>query len=169
MKSCVGKTRENGARDSIVVLEDVRSVHNVGAIFRTAEAVGVSRIYLCGVSPAPFDRFGRARKDFAKTALGAEKIVAWEQVKDAGAIIRRLKKDGYFICAIEQTSRSVDFREIPDKKKIVYIFGNEVAGVSKKVLDTADLVADIPMRGRKESLNVSVAVGIILFSSAVLT
>ena len=164
MKSCVGKTRENGARDSIVVLEDVRSVHNVGAIFRTAEAVGVSRIYLCGVSPAPFDRFGRARKDFAKTALGAEKIVAWEQVTDAGAVIRRLKKDGYFICAIEQTPRSVDFREIPDGKNVVYIFGNEVLGVSKTVLDTADLVADIPMCGRKESLNVSVAVGIILYS-----
>ena len=147
----------------VIILPDLRSVYNVGAIFRTAEAIGASKIFLSGTTPAPVDRFGRIRKDFAKSSLGSEKNIAWEHVDSLKKLINKIKKDGFEIIAVEQTKKSVDYKEIRPKKKTAIIFGNEVAGISKSILKIADKIAEIPMRGKKESLNVSVAAGIVLF------
>ncbi len=146
-----------------LALHNIRSSHNVGSIFRTAEAAGVSKIYLCGYTPAPVDRFGRARKDIGKVALGAEKIVEWESIKDLGELIVRLKKEKFAICALEQDERSIDFRKIKKSDKILVIVGNEVGGVEKEILDECDQILEIPMKGKKESLNVAVATGVALF------
>ncbi len=146
-----------------LVLLDIRSAHNVGAIFRTADAAGISKIYLVGITPAPLDRFGRMRADVAKAALGAEKSVAWESVKTIAPLLKRLKKEGYEIIAIEQSPSSVDYKKVRAVGQTVFVLGNEVKGLPRSVLKNCDTVAEIPMRGEKESLNVSVAAGIALF------
>ncbi|MCX6719042.1 MAG: RNA methyltransferase [Candidatus Taylorbacteria bacterium] len=146
-----------------LLLDNIRSVHNVGSIFRTAEAAGVVIIYCCGTTPTPLDRFGRKRKDLAKVSLGAEDMVGWEYSKEAVAVIKKLKKEGFQVVSIEQASNSRDYREVKLKKKALIIFGNEVGGVSRSLLDASDAIAEIPMKGKKESLNVSVAAGVVLF------
>lgn len=145
-------------------LQDVRSVYNVGSIFRTADGAGADKIYLVGVTPAPVDRFGRTRKDLAKVALGAEKNVKWEVRKSAGALLRELKKSGFKIIAVEQSLKSINYKKVKATKKTCFIFGEETKGLPKDILDKADIIVEIGMRGKKESLNVSVAAGIILFS-----
>ena len=150
--------------ENIVILHNIRSVENVGAMFRTADAAGVRKIYLTGYTPAPLDRFGRKRKDLAKSALGAEEYVSWESRKSILPLLRKLKKEGYLIIGIEQDKKSVDYRKIKTKEKNAFIVGAEVEGLPKNVLDNCDIIAEIPMKGKKESLNVSVALGIILFS-----
>lgn len=150
-------------KEIVVVLDNIRSTHNVGSIFRTGDAAGVSKIYLVGTTPTPVDRFNRPRKDVAKTALGAEKTVAWEYVKTIGSLLKNLKKEGFYIVAVEQAENSIDYKKVKTGDKIAIIMGNEVDGVDKKVLDQCDCVAEIPMKGGKESLNVSVATGIALF------
>jgi len=147
-----------------ILLHNVRSAHNVGSIFRTADAAGVSQIYLTGHTPAPLDRFGRIRKDIAKTALGAEKYVLWEHHTSPTRLIARLKKEGWRVVGVEQDVRARDYRSIRVKTKTAFVFGNEVKGVSKSILKVCDSIVEVPMRGKKESLNVSVAAGIILFS-----
>lgn len=149
--------------ESIVILHNIRSVYNVGAIFRTADAVGVSKIYLTGYTSTPVDRFGRERKDVAKSALGAQKSVAWEYVKSVGSVIKKLKKEEFEIVAVEQSEQSIDYKKIKPKQKTAFLFGNEVLGVSKQLLSKCDKIIEIPMRGEKESLNVSISAGIILF------
>lgn len=148
----------------VVVLHNVRSTHNVGSIFRTADAAGVERVYLTGYTPTPLDRFGRAQKDIAKTALGAEKYIPWEYAKSPAELLRRLKKDGWDVVGVEQDERSVDYRTLKPGDKTVFMLGNEVRGMSKQMRDVCDLLIEIPMHGKKESLNVSVTAGIILFS-----
>ncbi|PJE74553.1 MAG: RNA methyltransferase [Candidatus Taylorbacteria bacterium CG10_big_fil_rev_8_21_14_0_10_41_48] len=149
-------------KDIRILLHDIRSVYNVGAIFRTADAIGVSRIYLSGYTPGPLDRFNRVRKDFAKSALGSEKSVASEHI-DHLEVLKQLKKEGFQILVIEQEKDSIDYKKVFLKQKILIIFGNEVLGVEKDVLKIADVVAEIPMKGKKESLNVSVSAGIVLY------
>ena len=149
-------------KDIRILLHDIRSVYNVGAIFRTADAIGVSRIYLSGYTPGPLDRFNRVRKDFAKSALGSEKSVASEHI-DHLEVLKQLKKEGFQILVIEQEKDSIDYKKVVLKQKILIIFGNEVLGVEKDVLKIADVVAEIPMKGKKESLNVSVSAGIVLY------
>lgn len=146
-----------------LLLHDVRSVHNVGAIFRTADAVGVSKIILSGYTPAPIDRFGNPRRDFAKCSLGAEKSVTWEHVKSPAAALSRLKRKGFEIISVEQSENSVDYKKVKPKTKTLVIFGAEVSGISKAILKQSDIIAEIPMRGKKESLNVSVSAGIALY------
>jgi tRNA G18 (ribose-2'-O)-methylase SpoU len=146
-----------------VLLHDIRSVHNVGSIFRTSDALGVEKIYLSGYTPAPTDRFGRARNDLAKVALGAEKSVPWQTVSSARTLIKKLKKEGYTIIALEQDTRAIDYKKVRLSEKNLYIVGSEVTGVSQEILALCDVIADIPMRGEKESLNVSVAFGVGLF------
>ncbi|HYF10070.1 MAG TPA: TrmH family RNA methyltransferase [Candidatus Paceibacterota bacterium] len=146
--------------EAVVVLEDIRSAENVGSIFRTADACGVSRIYLSGYTPTPLDRFGRASK-VGKSALGAERSVSWEK-GEISSVLKKLKVEGFFIVAAEQSPRAVDYKDIPKRKKMAFIFGNEVSGVSKEALKRADMIAEIAMLGEKESLNVSVAAGMIL-------
>jgi 23S rRNA (guanosine2251-2'-O)-methyltransferase len=147
-----------------ILLHNIRSTHNVGAIFRTADATGVGKIYLSGYTPAPVDRFGRDRSDISKASLGAEKTVEWESVVDVMELIKNLKKQDYYICGIEQDSKSVDYRSIPKGRKILLILGNEVDGVDKEILKLCDCIAELPMLGSKESLNVSVTAGIVLYS-----
>lgn len=136
----------------------------MGSIFRTADGAGVKKILLSGYSPTPFDQFGRERKDFAKVSLGAQTSVAWEQVTDLAGTIEQLRKDGYEIIVLERTSESAPISSYKPHKKFAVILGNEVLGVSKETLDAADAVLEIPMRGEKESLNVSVAAGIALYT-----
>ncbi len=150
-------------KEIFIILHNIRSVHNVGAIFRTAEAAGVSKIFLTGYTPAPIDRFGRWRKDIAKSALGAEKMLLWESRQNTASLLKNLKKEKFKIIAVEQSPKSVDYKKIRIKNKTAIIFGNEVTGLSPAVLRKCDVVAEIPMKGRKESLNVSVAAGIFLF------
>jgi len=142
------------------VLHNIRSVHNVASIFRTADCLGVSQILLVGYTPTPIDRFGRLRKDFSKTALGAETAVAWEHFPKVSEAIWFLKSRKVFIVAFEQTKNAKDYRKVKPTFPVAFIFGNEVKGVPSAILAKCDAVAEIPMRGSKESLNVSVAVGI---------
>lgn len=150
-------------KTSVLILENIRSVENTASIFRTADGFGVSKIYLIGTTPAPIDRFKRIRPDFAKVSLGAEKSVSWEYRKEIGSVISRLKKDGVLVIALEQAPNSKDLKSLPKPEKFAVIVGNEISGVSQEALDTADVVAEIPMLGVKESLNVSVAAGVALF------
>lgn len=154
------KPSENSRRARVVILDNIRSVYNVGSIFRTSDALGVDKIYLCGVTPAPTDRFGRARQDLAKVALGAEKDIAWEHISDIKEIIKKLKKEKFQIIAVEQDKKSVDFKKVKAKNKVVIVMGTEVTGIDKKTLALCDVIAEIPMVGNKESLNVSVSFGI---------
>jgi tRNA G18 (ribose-2'-O)-methylase SpoU len=144
----------------VVVLDNIRSVYNVGSIFRTSDALGVDKIYLCGCTPTPKDRFGRERKDLAKVALGAERNIEWEYAKDTAELLKKLKKEKYQIVAVEQAENSVNYKKVKTGKTVALVMGEEVNGMSKKVLKLADVIAEIPMQGKKESLNVSVAFGI---------
>jgi len=146
-----------------ILLHDIRSVHNVGSMWRTANAAGVTKIFLSGYTPLPIDRFGRERKDFAKVALNSQKTVAWEYIENPINLIKRLEKEGFHIVAIEQAKNSVDYKKVKIKKPVLFLVGNEVKGIPQKLLNLADVVAEIPMKGDKESLNVSVAFGIALF------
>ena len=146
-----------------ILLHDIRSVHNVGSMWRTANAAGVTKIFLSGYTPLPIDRFGRERKDFAKVALNSQKTVAWEYIENPINLIKRLEKEGFHIVAIEQAKNSVDYKKVKIKKPVLFLVGNEVEGIPQKLLKLADIVAEIPMKGDKESLNVSVAFGIALF------
>ncbi len=150
-------------QENILILPDIRSVENVGAMFRTADAAGIDKIYLTGTSPAPLDRFGRKRKDIAKSALGAEEFVAWEYKKSILPLLTKIKKDGFNIIAIEQDPKSVDYRKVKLKNRNAFIVGTEVTGIPQNILKKCDVIAEIPMRGKKESLNVSVALGVALF------
>jgi tRNA G18 (ribose-2'-O)-methylase SpoU len=146
-----------------LILHNIRSNHNVGSIFRTADAVGVSKIYLDGYTPAPIDRFGREVGEISKTALGAEKNIEWEKTDNIFDLIKKLKKEKFLIIGVEQSKKSVDYKKVEIKKKVAFIFGNEVDGLSNEILNECDIVAEIPMKGKKESLNVSVSAGVVLF------
>ncbi len=150
-------------KKNVIVLDNVRSVHNVGSVFRTADTCGVSKIYLAGITPAPKDRFGRERRDLTKVSLGAERSVDWEVVRSAENLLKDLKKQGFYIVALEQAKNSVDYKKIKPKAKTAFVFGNEVQGLPKSSLKLCDTIAEIPMKGKKESLNVAVAVGVSLF------
>lgn len=151
------------SREVCLLLPNIRSVYNVGAIFRTADALGVSKIYLSGYTPTPVDRFKVERKDFAKSALGAEKTVPWEYVKSPKTLIDRLKKEGFEIIALEQDEKSIDYKKVRPAAKSLVVFGTETTGMTKSFLKEMDVIAEIPMKGKKESLNVSVSAGIVLF------
>lgn len=151
-------------QENILILCDIRSVENVGAIFRTADAVGINKIFLTGITPTPLDRFGRKRKDITKSALGAEEFVPWEYKSTCSlALLAKLKRDGFQIIAIEQDEKSVDYKKIKPKEKNAFILGTEVTGLPKNILNKCDKIAEIPTKGKKESLNVSVSAGIALF------
>lgn len=152
-------------KEFVVLLENIRSLHNVGSIFRTADAAGASKIYLSGITPSPLDRFGRPDPRLAKVALGAEKTVAWEKTSSAARTISALKKDNFMIVALEQDERSISYKRLKPRKnaKIALILGEEVKGIRRTLLTKCDRIIEIPMRGKKESLNVSVAFGIAAF------
>ncbi len=164
----------------ILVLYNIRSLHNVGSIFRTADAAGVRKIYLCGITPRPIDRLGKVRSQFGKVSLGAEGSVSWVYKKMATVLLKNLQSEGYKIFAVEQSKKSVPYYKLRTKKvksKIALVLGNEVNGLPGRILSLADKILEIPMRRSflrdaahprrrrcgKESLNVSVAAGIVLF------
>ncbi len=146
--------------EATAILHNIRSLQNVGAMFRTADAAGIHTLILSGYTPSPTDLLGIVRKEFAKTALGAERNVVWSHTKNIGASIRAFKQQGYAVYAIERTRNAKDIFSYTVKKPLVCIMGNEVRGLSKSVLGKCDAILFIPMRGKKESLNVSVAFGI---------
>ena len=142
-----------------VVLDNVRSAHNVGSAFRSSDAFKIDKIWLCGICATP------PSAEIHKSALGAEDSVPWEHADDTLAAVRRLREEGYTLVAVEQTVRSVKldaFRPAPDTKYAV-VFGNEVDGVRQDVVDACDFSLEIPQDGTKHSLNVSVSVGVILW------
>jgi 23S rRNA (guanosine2251-2'-O)-methyltransferase len=149
----------------VAVLDNIRSVYNVGSIFRTANAVGIEKIYLCGITPTPLDKKGNRRKDFAKVALGAEDSLAWEYVDSTMECLQKLKNEDFYIIAIEQDESSVDYTSIlvGDKEHIAFIIGAEVEGMTKETLALCDTIAEIPMLGTKESLNVTIAFGVAVY------
>ena len=149
----------------VLVLDNIRSVENAGSIFRTAEGFGVSKIILVGITPAPRDRFGRKRNDFAKVSLGSEELVSWEVCKSISSKLEELKKEGYRIVALEQHPKAIKLGnyEVDKLSKFVLVVGNEVEGVSREMLEMADDIVEIPMMGEKESLNVAVATGVALY------
>jgi 23S rRNA (guanosine2251-2'-O)-methyltransferase len=137
-----------------VVVDNIRSSENVGSVFRTADALSVDKVFLCGISPTP------EHEKVAKTALGAEKTVAWEYHKQAWRLLEKLKKQGIFIVAVEQTPKSISLENFKPKFPLALVIGHEVKGVSPSALELADAIIEIPMHGTKESLNVAVAFGI---------
>ncbi len=149
-----------------IILNNVRSAHNVGSIFRTADGAGVTKIFLAGYTPAPVDRFGRTNEEIKKTSLGATDFVAWETVEDSDALFKKLKKKGVSLVAVEQKPYAVDYRSYVPRGDVAYVFGNEIDGVPDKICTAADATIHIPLYGKKESLNVSVCAGIILFGKA---
>lgn len=146
-----------------IILHNIRSNHNVGSIFRTADGAGVKKLWLTGYTPAPLDQFKRVNNEIAKTALGAEQTIEWQQRENILDLIIELKKDGYKILALEQDKNSVDYKEVKLIGKTALIVGNEVGGVEAEILNLCDQIIEIPMRGAKESLNVSVATGVAVF------
>lgn len=151
----------------ILILHDIRSAYNVGAIFRTADGSGVDKIYISGYTPRPIDRFGRTQGEIEKTSLGASLTVPWEDVSSVIELIKKLQNEGIKIVAVEQMENSIPLSSLPNYEKRAFVVGNEVDGVAKEVLELADVIVEIPMLGQKESLNVSVAAGIILYNDLV--
>ncbi len=148
---------------TFVILHNIRSAHNVGSVFRSADGAGVSKIFLTGYTPAPIDRFGRGREEILKTSLGATHTVSYEVVPDIRTLITHLAAEGVTLVAVEQTPRAVPYTSYTPTGDIAYIFGNEITGVESEILPHASVHIQIPMSGMKESLNVSVCAGIILF------
>lgn len=155
--------KTNIKTSNILILPDIRSAINVGAIFRTADAVGIDKVYLVGVTPRPTDQYGRVQKDIAKSALGAETWIQWEYKETLLPLVKSLKKKGYEVVALEQDEKSIDYRKYKKTAKMAFILGPEVTGLDKKILKNCDKIVEIPMHGKKESLNVSVACGVALF------
>lgn len=160
-----------------VILHNIRSAYNVGAMFRSADGAGVEKIYLTGYSASPYagERVNgsggpyptKAERELAKTALGAEKNIVWAKKPRPGLLLKQLKKEGFEIVALEQSGESADYRTYkPRGTRVALLAGNEVRGLNKKILGQCDKIISIPMRGKKESLNVSVAFGIACFEIA---
>ncbi len=148
----------------VAILDNLRSLANVGSVFRTADALGVERIYLTGITPAPVDVFGKIRPEIAKVSLGAESHVPWEKKRSLAEVTAALKREGYRVLAIEQSSRSVPYYRVrKGYEKVALVLGSETRGLPPRILAMVDGILEIPMRGIKESLNVSVAFGVVAF------
>ncbi len=146
-----------------VILHNIRSAHNVGSVFRTADGAGVTKIYLTGYTPTPIDRFGRERKEILKTSLGATYSVPFESVPDIQTLLARLQEENITVVAVEQTKEAIDYKTYTPQEDVAFLFGNEITGVETEVLEKVGTHILIPMQGSKESLNVSVCAGVILF------
>lgn len=143
----------------VVVLDNIRSCHNIGSVFRTSDALLVSKIYLCGITATP------PNNEIRKTALDAERSVAWEYFEHTEDVVKQLKKEGFTVYAIEQVENSImlpDFRP-GENEKIALVFGNEVKGVKQSVINLCDGGIEIPQYGTKHSFNISVSAGIVLW------
>ena len=149
-----------------VWLHNIRSVYNVGSIFRTADAAGIDHIYLSGYTPLPVDRFGRARADMNKVAIGAEKSVSWSHLENPENDIKELQKNRSLVVGIEQDKKSQNIFDYTIPKnipEIIIAMGEETLGMEAWQVDMCDDILEIPMNGEKESLNVSVAFGVAIY------
>jgi tRNA G18 (ribose-2'-O)-methylase SpoU len=151
--------KQAGKLPLVLVLDNIRSQHNLGAAFRTADAFRVEEIYLCGISSPP------PSAEIHKAALGAEYAVAWQYEKETVPLIARLREKGYHLVAVEQVEGGVSLHDFQPRKdkKYALVFGNEVKGVQQQVVDNCDLSLEIPQQGTKHSLNVSVSIGVVLW------
>ncbi len=158
-RKTVAEFKESEKTPVIVILDNVRSLNNIGSVFRTSDAFLIEKIYLCGITATP------PHKDIQKTALGSTDTVAWEHVEDTLALVEELKEEGIKVLAIEQAEASVFLDEFKVEKEQRYavVFGNEVKGVQQDVVSEADTVIEIPQIGTKHSLNISVSTGIVLW------
>jgi 23S rRNA (guanosine2251-2'-O)-methyltransferase len=155
----------------VLIVHNVRSAHNVGSILRSADGFGISKVYFSGYTPYPKKEKDsrlphiaeKMQRQISKTALGAEKSVDWEQIENIGEVINKLKKEGYEIAALEQTGNARDLSNFSPTKNIAVIVGNEVDGIDEETLEAADIHLQIPMQGKKESLNVAVAAAIAMY------
>ena len=146
----------------VIVLNDIRSLSNIGAFFRTADAFNVQAIYLCGITACP------PHREIQKTALGATETVSWKHSENILELLRELKAEGYAICSIEQTEETTKLQEVAQlsDRKYALVFGNEVDGVDQSVIDFSDYIIEIPQFGTKHSLNVSVCAGVVMWEFA---
>ncbi|MGK2848597.1 MAG: TrmH family RNA methyltransferase [Minisyncoccota bacterium] len=151
----------------ILIAHNIRSAHNVGALFRTADGAGVEKIFLTGYTPKPPKQgalfLTSAEKALQKTALGSEVTMPWQRVVSLTSLIATLRKTGYTIIALEQDKKSVPYDHFVCRAQSAMIVGNEVSGIDKRILSLCDVMVEIPMRGQKNSLNVAVATGIALY------
>ncbi|MDZ7304706.1 MAG: RNA methyltransferase [candidate division KSB1 bacterium] len=144
----------------VAVLDNIRSLHNVGSIFRTADGAGIGKLYLCGMTGTP------PRNEIRKAALGAEEIVAWEYFRQTNKVLAKLKKDGYHLLALENAPNAVDYRRAQYQFPLALVVGHEYHGISPDILARCDAIISLPMRGMKISLNVAVAFGIAAYEIA---
>ncbi|GAB4020547.1 RNA methyltransferase [Spirosoma migulaei] len=140
-----------------LILDDIRSLNNVGSVFRTADAFRASKLYLCGITGQP------PHRDITKTALGATESVTWEYTADVAALVKQLQADDWIVAAVEQAEGSTSLSDfLPElNKRYAFVLGNEVTGVQDEVVQLADLVLEVPQFGTKHSLNIAVTTGII--------
>ncbi len=143
----------------IIILDNIRSLNNIGSVFRTADAFLVKKIYLCGITARP------PHKDIQKTALGATDSVDWEYADDVMEVVSKLQNDGVFVASIEQAELAVNLDDFSVQPELTYavVFGNEVKGVQQKVVSASDAVIEIPQFGTKHSLNIAVSVGVVVW------
>jgi len=155
----IGEYKKASKLPVVIVLDNVRSTHNVGSVFRTADAFRIGKIILCGITATP------PHKDIYKTALGATESVDWSYAESTVEAVRELKKDGYLVYAVEQADESISLRDfMPDPAaRLALIFGHEVTGVQEPVIPLVDGCIEIPQSGTKHSLNISVSAGIVLW------
>ena len=152
-------TKKQMIKKNIIILDNIRSLNNIGSIFRTSDSFNIKKIILCGICGTPPNR------EINKTALGATDFVKWEYHKDILNVIKELKKLNYIIISIEQSKKSIDLKNYNPKKnkKLAFVFGNEVKGISSSVISKSDYCIEIPQYGKKKSMNVSICVGIVLW------
>jgi tRNA G18 (ribose-2'-O)-methylase SpoU len=158
-------------RRIVLIIHDVRSAHNVGSLLRTADSLDIERVYFSGYTPypeAPVDERlphirARVTNQIHKTALGAEDTIKWQHEADIYTLLNRLKRQGFLIAALEQSPTSVKLNTFSPPERVALVVGSEVQGLSLEVLEQADKIVEIPMLGKKESLNVAVAAGIALY------
>jgi len=143
----------------IIILDNIRSLNNIGSVFRTSDAFLIEKIYLCGITATP------PHKDIHKTALGSTETVTWEHVEDTLTLVEKLKVEGVKVISIEQAENATMLNDFTPQQHTTYalVFGNEVKGVSQKVVSAGDLVIEIPQYGTKHSLNISVSVGVVIW------
>jgi len=144
-------------KEIYLIAQNIRSLYNVGSLFRTCDAFKVEKIYLCGYTGTP------PRNQISKTALGAEESVEWEKCQQTLALVKKLKRDGVNVVALETSKKSKSILKFKPKFPLALIVGHEVEGIKKNILNQADEIIEISMQGTKESLNVSVATGVALF------
>ncbi len=157
LKGGLRQIKSSPKNEIYVVLDNIKSMYNVGAIFRTSEAIKAKKIYLCGITATP------PRREIYKVSMGAVEHVDWEYAKNTSDVLKKIKKEGVHVVALEQTDKSIDYKKAKYQKPIAIVLGHEGKGISKEVLKECDLAVEIPMLGRANSLNVATSAGIIMY------